>query len=94
MTLILQEPCSCKGTGCDDCDGSGQRLTEDGRAVRNLINLALNARDNARADAEYRRDRLRAQRAIHEAGAINDLRRSLELERWAREDLERKVRKI
>lgn len=46
MGIVLTEECGCGSTGkyydmCDECDGTGERVTEEGKALIKFVRQYL-----------------------------------------------------
>lgn len=106
--LTLREPCpDCQGKGhtavynpdsddigyCPNCESTGQVLTDDGRAIAALVSEMLNTREYYQQSSSMRREEAQARRERQHQAVEDDLRRRIEQERWAREDLENKLRR-
>ena len=86
-----EEPTEPEELWCVECEGSGKVLTEDGKAVAALIGSILTARENYMGGAAMRREEAASRRERSRNQEMDDLRRTIEQERWAREDLEKKL---
>ena len=75
--------------GCRECQGEGVVLTEDGKAVASLVRRLTGHRD----EREKLRDSYQEEAAQRRAREVAALREGLEMERQAREDLERKIQR-
>jgi len=76
---------------CIECEGSVKVLTEDGQAVAALINHITADQNHYQDSAAMRREEAASRREQSRNREMDDLRRTIEQERWDREALERKL---